>query len=263
MIPKIIHLCWLSGDAFPENIQECIDSWKKHLPDYEVLLWDTKRFDINSALWTKQAYEAKKYAFAADYIRLYALYHYGGIYLDSDVLVYKSFNDLLDLPYFLGQDFIGAFEPAIIGCVKGTKWVKDVLDAYDNRAFIKSDGSLDIYNLPVAFFERLFSRYTFKCIHTKDDFDYDPQTITLFDKDFFNSRNNLAVIKTPKSYCSHKFAASWGGKQEENNVLTQIRHVLPMWLYNWILGLNYHVIKKSKVHRYDPIYMQNKLIKQL
>lgn len=62
MIPKIIHLCWLSGDPYPVEIQKCLDSWKKYLPDYEVWVWDTKRFDINSAIWTKQAFEAKKYA---------------------------------------------------------------------------------------------------------------------------------------------------------------------------------------------------------
>ena len=66
MIPKIIHLCWLSGDPYPTDIQLCLDSWKKHLPDYEIWLWDTKRFDIDSTRWTRQAFDAKKYAFAAD-----------------------------------------------------------------------------------------------------------------------------------------------------------------------------------------------------
>lgn len=85
MIPKKIHFCWLSGDEFPPLIQYCIDTWEKVLPDYEIILWDTKRFDINSIAWVKEAFEAKKYAFAADYIRLYAVYTEGGIYLDSDV----------------------------------------------------------------------------------------------------------------------------------------------------------------------------------
>ena len=93
MIPKQIHLCWLSGDPYPAKIEKCLASWKKHLPDYEVVLWDTERFDLESVPWVKQAFEAKKYAFAADYIRFYALYNYGGIYLDSDVevcLLYTS-----------------------------------------------------------------------------------------------------------------------------------------------------------------------------
>lgn len=255
MIPKIIHLCWLSGDSFPENIQECIDSWKKYLPDYEIRLWDTKRFNINSTLWTQQAFAAKKYAFAADYIRLYALYTEGGIYLDSDVLVYKSFNDLLDLPYFIGQDFVGAFEPAIIGCEKGTPWIKDVLDAYDNRAFIKEDGTFDMHNLPIMFFERLYPKYNFTCIHRKDDFNYNKQTITLFDKNFFNSRNNLTIIHTPQSYCSHKFAASWSNHKRKG-IKSTLFQIAPMWLCNWVLGINYHIIRKAIVHQYDPIYRQ-------
>ena len=81
MIPKIIHLCWLSGDPYPTEIKKCLDTWKKYLPDYEVWVWDTKRFDINSTIWTKQAFEAKKYAFAADYIRLYAQQHFLLFYL--------------------------------------------------------------------------------------------------------------------------------------------------------------------------------------
>ena len=90
MIPKIIHFCWMSGDAYPEKIKKCIESWKQKLPDYEIWLWDTNRFDINQSIWVKEAFEAKRYAFCADYIRCYALYNYGGVYLDSDVEVLKS-----------------------------------------------------------------------------------------------------------------------------------------------------------------------------
>ena len=102
MIPKILHLCWLSGDAYPAKIAKCIDSWKRVLPDYDIILWDTKRFPLSQSQWVREAFEKKKYAFAADYIRFYALYTMGGIYLDSDVEVLKSFDDLLDLPYFMG-----------------------------------------------------------------------------------------------------------------------------------------------------------------
>ena len=87
MIPKIIHFCWMSGDPYPEKIQKCIDSWKKILPDYEFWLWDSNRFDMESSVWVKEAFAARKYAFCADYIRCFALYTYGGIYLDSDVEV--------------------------------------------------------------------------------------------------------------------------------------------------------------------------------
>ena len=73
MIPKKIHYCWLSNDAMPEKLQRCIDSWKMKLPDYEIIKWDLKKFPLEKSIWVRQAYERKKYAFAADYIRLYAL----------------------------------------------------------------------------------------------------------------------------------------------------------------------------------------------
>lgn len=133
MIPKIIHLCWLSGDAYPPLIQKCINSWKTVLPDYEIWLWDGKRFDINSSIWVKEAFSVKKYAFAADYIRCYALYHFGGIYLDSDVEVIKSFDDLLHLPYFVGKEQAGGFEAATMGFEKGHPFFKHMLDYYDGR----------------------------------------------------------------------------------------------------------------------------------
>lgn len=137
MIPKIIHLCWLSGDAYPPLIQKCINSWKTVLPDYEIWLWDGKRFDINSSIWVKEAFSVKKYAFAADYIRCYALYHFGGIYLDSDVEVIKSFDDLLHLPYFVGKEQAGGFEAATMGFEKGHPFFKHMLDYYDGRHFKK------------------------------------------------------------------------------------------------------------------------------
>lgn len=140
MIPKIIHYCWLSDDPYPEKIQHCIDSWKRALPDYEFVLWDRKRFDLESMIWCKQAYDCKKYAFASDYIRMYAVYNYGGIYLDSDVEVLKSFNDLLDLPYFICEEvFQGFVEVAAFGAEKGTKWVGECMHFYDGRKYVEDD----------------------------------------------------------------------------------------------------------------------------
>ena len=184
MIPKIIHLCWLSGDPYPESIKQCLDTWKKYLPDYEVWVWDTKRFDVNSTIWTKEAFENKKYAFAADYIRLYALYNYGGIYLDSDVVMYKSFDELLSLPYFIGQSYTGAFEAAVIGAEKSTNWVADVLRRYDNRHFVKEDGTFDMEELPKVFSHMLNEKYKFYRLHKVEQYDTDDNMIYLFDKDF-------------------------------------------------------------------------------
>ena len=146
MIPKIIHYCWLSNDPIPSNIQHYMDSWKKYLPDYEFIHWNFDKFDKSSSRWVSEAFDNKKYAFAADYIRLYALYHYGGIYLDMDVEVLKSFNPFLSLQTMMGWQYGKGkgLEVAAFGVERHASWVKLCLDSYDKRPFVLPDGSFDI-----------------------------------------------------------------------------------------------------------------------
>ncbi len=247
MIPRIIHLCWLSGDDFPDSIKKCIESWHEHLPDYEIWLWDTKRFDIHSTKWTEQAYEAKKYAFAADYIRLYALYNYGGIYLDSDVIVYKSFNDLLQLPYFIGEDLVHCFEPAIIGAEPHLPWVKDVLDRYEGLEFINSEGNYNMRGLPVVFHDRLVPKYKFQRVSrpiTEDDFHHD--IINVFPSSYFNSRDFIGAVKTEESYCSHNYLGSW--LKPKNNTFSSFRRHIPRPIMNCVYSLMQKFVWNKKIH---------------
>ncbi|MEO6532845.1 MAG: glycosyltransferase, partial [Pseudolysinimonas sp.] len=107
MIPKKIHYCWLSGDPKPPEIQECIDSWQKVMPDYELICWDMDRFDVDSVPFVREAVSVRKWAFAADYIRLFAVQSEGGIYLDSDVLVKQRFDDYLAYDFFSSVEYHG------------------------------------------------------------------------------------------------------------------------------------------------------------
>ena len=216
MIPKLIHLCWLSGDPYPHKIQKCLDSWKKHLPDYEVMLWDCNQFDLKSSLWVEQAFATKKYAFAADYIRMYALYHYGGIYLDSDVEVLKSFDEFLKLPYFVGAENAGTIEAAIIGAEKGCDWVKACLDYYQNRKFVKEDGQMDIRMLPEIMNETIqklkpvYNLPSGSRINELEKIDMQTKVCVLpceyFSPKVFDSRQ---VILTPYTYAIHHYQNSW------------------------------------------------------
>ena len=94
MIPKIIHYCWFGGEK-PGKVLKCIESWKRCLPDYEIIEWNSENFDVFALPYTSEAYKAKKYAFVSDVARVKALYEYGGIYLDTDVMVYGKFDPVL------------------------------------------------------------------------------------------------------------------------------------------------------------------------
>lgn len=142
MIPKTIHYCWFSTDEHPRLVKRCIETWRKVLPDYTIRCWDGNSFDFDSVPYVKEAMACKKYAFAADYIRLYALYTEGGIYLDSDVEVVKSFDPYLQHKFFSGTEpyiIEGKeyydIEAAVIGSEKGHPFLKEVLDYYKTLHF--------------------------------------------------------------------------------------------------------------------------------
>lgn len=243
MIPKKIHYCWLSNDPIPSKLQNCIDSWKKHLPDYELIKWDLNRFPLDKCVWVRQAYEHKKYAFAADYIRLYALYNYGGIYLDMDVEVIKPFDDLLclkDMVCFENSND-GRLEIATFGVEKGSKWVYDCLEYYRERRFVKKNGSFDTCVLPVIIKQTLLkNEYTLIPINSiKEAKNVSRKQIPVFPFDYFS----------PKAYGT--------GKIERSNNTFSIHHFAGTWL-PWyahlekkitnMLGLTYHDILRHIIH---------------
>lgn len=151
MIPKIIHYCWFSKDKnkeLPKAVQRSIESWKRILPDYEIRLWNEETFDVNSVPWVKECYECgcASYAYLVDYVRLYVLYNYGGIYLDADQMVTKSLDPFLDNKMFVGMINPGEIGWGLIGAEKGNPTIKALLDKMENKHYIKRDGSLNICN---------------------------------------------------------------------------------------------------------------------
>lgn len=216
MIPKKVHYCWLSGDPFPALVENCIASWHKNLPDYEFILWDYAKIETIINPWLKECIGHKKYAFAADYIRLYALYTEGGIYLDSDVEVLKSFDDLLDQPSFIGTEISGDLEAAVIGSVSGTVWLKRCLDYYTNHHFIKKDGTLNTKPLPSIMGEILSREYNldFNSSYIKKN---DKISLVVYPSCFFSpkSLHSSKISITNQTYSIHHFDGSW---IQKNNI---------------------------------------------
>lgn len=229
MIPKKIHYCWFSGEKYPPQIKKCIQSWKKNLPDYELILWDGEKFDFSTVPYVKKCIEMRKWAFAADYIRLYAVYTEGGIYLDSDVLVKKSFDEVLNNQAFWGIDANDeqsyAFpEAAIFGAEKGFRPLKEMMSFYEqlpieevssqaferltnvypleNRTIFKEDGSLHLVTAP-AVMESTLSRYGFRQINQNQSLDFG---IRVYGEPIFQNGNK---IDTKTTIAHHQNASSW------------------------------------------------------
>lgn len=212
MIPRKIHYCWLSEEPYPEKIRQCLDSWKEKLSDYEIVKWDLNRFPIEKCKWVQQAYEARKFAFAADYIRLYALAVEGGIYLDSDVEVLKPFDDLLNLPYFVcKENSPQGIEAATIGAEKGCEWIKKCLEYYNNRDFIDKEGRQSTTVLPSIMMSILSKNYIIKEIDNHREVYCNTNCIYLLPSTYFSPKNyvNKKIEITNQTYSIHHFAGTW------------------------------------------------------
>lgn len=135
MIPKKIHYVWVGGKEKPADIKRCMNTWKKHLKEYEIIEWNETNFDIDSHPFTKSAYAAKKWAYVSDYIRAYALYHEGGIYLDTDVLILDNFDKFLNDRAFVGYENPDYPFTAVFGAEQGHPFLKSILNYYEGREF--------------------------------------------------------------------------------------------------------------------------------
>lgn len=144
MIPKKIHYCWFGGKELPKMAEKCIKSWKKYCPDYEIIRWDESNFDLDCCPYVRQAYDNKKFAFVTDYVRLYAMYTYGGVYMDTDVEVTKNLDVFLEHEGFSGFESETQIPTGIMAGRQGFPLFEHLLSYYEGRDFVKEDGSFDM-----------------------------------------------------------------------------------------------------------------------
>lgn len=230
MIPKKIHYCWLSDEPFPKKIRKCMETWQNTHPDYEVKRWSTENFDITSVPYVREAFEARKWAFAADYIRMHALYMEGGIYLDSDVMLLKRFDTFLDNSFFSSMEYhptqvekcgtmahIDAdghrtddvfiegiqIQAAVMGAEAGSPFIGKVLDWYRDKHFVKEDGTLRTDVLSPYIYARVAEEIGFVY---KDIDQQLPGRVHIYPSETF-AGNKHEVTKN--SYAIHMCAHSW------------------------------------------------------
>ena len=208
MIPKIIHYCWFGKKPYPILMQQCLASWRKHCPDYEIKEWNEDNSPLHLYPFAQDAINAEKYAFAADVIRLYALYSEGGIYLDTDVELVKPLDTLLESPAFIGydKDIPGRLQTAVIGVEKGNIWVERWLSIYLTRKFSSTRKSMAQSQSAILTSRKMEEEGVYL------DGDYQAlEDITLYPSDYFCPMSNGThfIETTPNTYCIHYIIMSW------------------------------------------------------
>lgn len=205
-IPKKIHYCWFGYGAKDFLIQKCMKSWAEVLPDYEIVEWSEKDLDkFGEICWVKEAIRAQKWAFVSDYVRLYALYTQGGIYLDTDVEVRKKFDEFLDLDFFIGSEKCGkgnGVGTAVVGAKANNHLIQKLLEEYRKLSFVQEDGSFDMLPNPVRFNQLLAKTYNISKMYTTDIAIELENKMKIFPVNYF-------CLDDKKSYAVHHFMGSW------------------------------------------------------
>lgn len=206
MIPKKIHYCWFGRGQKPELAKKCIESWKKYLPDYEIKEWNEDNFDLSLYPYAKEAYDSRKFAFVTDVVRLYALYTEGGIYMDTDVEVLKPLDSLLNYEAVSGFESSIQIPTGLMASTKGANSIKELLEDYRGRRFIKNNGDLNLTTNVYYITENLL-KYG---LVLNNEF----QTIngfTFFPSDYLcpKSIKDGKIYLTDNTLTIHHFAGSW------------------------------------------------------
>lgn len=194
MIPKIIHYCWFGKNEKSLLIQQCINSWKVNLSDYEIIEWNEDNFDVEINIFVKEAYNNKKWAFVSDYVRAFALYNIGGIYLDTDIEIRHNLDVFLQHDAFTGFEELGFPFTALWGSKKGHNWPKKIIDYYDTldvftdrtNTRIVSDFLIDFYKVDPY----------------KDEIQNLKDGICIYPSSYF-------CLNIEKNYAVHHFQGSW------------------------------------------------------
>jgi mannosyltransferase OCH1-like enzyme len=225
MIPKVIHYCWFGKGEFSPLIHKCISSWKKYCPDFQIIEWNESNFEINSNYWTKEAYDKKKYAFVSDYVRLFVLYNYGGIYLDTDVELTRNIDEFLVHEAFSGFENDKYVPTGIIGSIPKNTIIKEFLDYYNDLHFINDDGSIkDVPNVRIM--TEILGNHGFKANNKFQNFN----GFCIYPRTYFcpiDANGNRDFSKN--TYCIHHFSSSWRTEKEQKEVVFMHKWYYPIY----------------------------------
>lgn len=206
MIPKIIHCCWFGGTQIPQSVSRYIANWQSKLPDYQLMVWTEKEFDITKApIYVQQAYECKKFAFVSDYVRLYALHKYGGVYMDTDVEVVKSLDSFLHHSALIGFECEDRLSTAFIASISGALWIGELMDEYESRVFVK-DGRMDL-TTNVEYVTRYFKQHGLQVGGEKQTVG----DVEVFPSEYFSPKswNTGKYNITDNTVVIHHFSGTW------------------------------------------------------
>lgn len=222
MIPKIIHYCWFGNSSKSPQVLEYINTWKSRCPEYQIIEWNERNFDICSNRYCKEAYERKKWAFVSDYVRLKVLYEHGGIYLDTDVELKKNINSLLNFNAVFGFETEKHIQSSFFACTKNNEIIKELLDDYEKKVFIYDNNKINTIPNIILFTEvinNIFKGLNPCKINIINN-------VAIFPWQYFSAKSLVdgKIYIIEDTYAVHHFSGSW--LDNKGKIKRVIKHCL-------------------------------------
>ena len=224
MIPPKIHYCWFGHNPKPELAQKCLESWKKHCPEYEIYEWNEDNMDLSACpLYVQEAYARKQWAFVTDYVRLKVVYGNGGIYLDTDVELLKPLDDLLNHAMFVGCEGTDHVNTGVgFGAEKGFGFLKENMEVYEKMNPINEDGRFSANPCPyytTSLLEKKGVSFPITSVLTMDD------GMVIYPNAYFNPYDwKMDRLKiTSETYSIHHYDASWMPESQKKSLILEAK----------------------------------------
>lgn len=232
--PKIIHYCWFGKKEKPKSVLKCIESWKRFFPDYDIWEWNESNYNVRQLRYTSKAYDAGKYAFVSDYVRVWALFEYGGVYLDTDVEIIRPLYDLIDKGSFMGCEIDGGIPgkeikvaPGLICTAEVSHLIvySEILEIYENIRII--DDSYDFSSYAIV---KITTDVLKNCGLKNISGIQTCSGITIYPAEYFNPMDSLTgkITYTPNTRTIHRYSHSWGTPYDKlkNKIGKFIRRII-------------------------------------
>lgn len=232
MIPKVVHYCWFGRAPKPNLVQRCINSWKLHLPEYEIKEWNEDNYDYEGNQYVKEAYNEKKYAFVSDVVRLDILYRYGGLYFDTDVELLRPLSNEMMSNSFMACERQGKLISIAPGLAMGfyphNEFVKKVLDSYLDESFYSHKDEVNLYTINYR-----ISSAMEKIGWIPDNKIQIINNIVIYPSDYFCPFDGLTqkMHKTNNTYAVHWYMGSWADNGLVKRMKKRIKKYIPEKLY--------------------------------
>ena len=242
MIPKVIHYCWFGGKPIPERDRKCIESWKKYCPDYKIIEWNEHNYALSKNEYMHSAYKEGKWGFVPDYARFDIIYQYGGFYLDTDVELIRSLDELRENKAYMGFEGKAWINGGIgFGAEAGNEIIRGLRDMYDNLSFYNSDGSLNLKPSPHYITKFLLEKGL--CQNDKMQMIED---LKIYPTEYFAAKDYETgrLHKTINTVSIHQYNASWQSPHQKRMMI--VRRIIGKKLFFKLVAIKNRMLRNDK-----------------